>query len=172
MYLVMTINDGLPDETLHIGHDLAVAQQHFLDACRERISNFDEYGPGDIDAILDNGYEQFAGRTRAVCYLDLTNTSGCDAFTAAPGRLSRDGVELSDGGVIEWPDDDGAIRRRDKDGNCEEIRRPGDEGHDEWWQLFPSTCQHQSFEDCMICTKCGKCSESLDENDVCGDCRN
>lgn len=45
-------------------------------------------------------------------------------------------IELADGGCIEAADDAGAIRRRDKDGNCEEIRRPGDADYEEWANIL------------------------------------
>ena len=30
---------------------------------------------------------------------------------------------------------------------------------------------HEKNEDCLICKICGECKISLDQNDVCSDCR-
>jgi hypothetical protein len=42
---------------------------------------------------------------------------GHDPATGEP--LALEEIDLSEGGCIEPPDEDGTIRRRDKDGNCE-----------------------------------------------------
>ena len=48
-------------------------------------------------------------------------------------------IGLSDGGCLEAPGPNGRIRRRDVNGNCEEIREIGEENWPEWSELFGVT---------------------------------
>jgi hypothetical protein len=58
---------------------------------------------------------------------------GC-SFKVLDG-LSERGVELGCG-VLEYPDTDGTIWRRDIHGNLEEVREPSNDNYREWKQLF------------------------------------
>lgn len=71
--------------------------------------------------------------------------------------------ELSDGGCLEFPDDDGAIRRRDVHGNCEEVRRPGVSGWQEWADMFPDYKEYTVEFEVRFCTKIRCKREDLED---------
>lgn len=62
-------------------------------------------------------------------------------------ELSDEGLELSDGSVIEHPDPDGTIRYRDAHGNCEEVRRIGDQNWQAWAMFFDKTAEDFQEDD-------------------------
>jgi hypothetical protein len=59
-----------------------------------------------------------------------------DYIKVAESKYSDMGIELGDGGYIAFPDSDGDIRRYDSQGHCEDIKNPGDDGYEEWRDLF------------------------------------
>jgi hypothetical protein len=90
---------------------------------------------GQLQSVLQSDY--VTDRVDAA-YIELL-----DADEIA-GSLNEQGeYELPDGGCLQLDREDQSIRRVDMHGNSDEIREPGDEGYDEWRDLFPKP---QGFE--------------------------
>jgi hypothetical protein len=62
--------------------------------------------------------------------------TGCSFTVLSNPRLSEAGYEMDDGGLIEFPDSEGMIRRLDQYGNLEEVRESTDANYQEWKSLF------------------------------------
>ncbi len=66
-------------------------------------------------------------------------------------RKTMKEIELNDGGCLEYPEP--AIRRRDVNGNTEEIRYPEDESYQEWLDAFGivKATYRSTFDDSIVC---------------------
>ena len=80
MYLIMVIEDNLPQDVILVTADLHMAQSQFLDTCSERLSNWDEYTAGDRDGLLDDGYCEYAGKSKSVVMVDTDGPTSDDAI--------------------------------------------------------------------------------------------
>ena len=79
MFLVQ-VNDnrGILNELVLVTTDRDKAQEHFLDTCSTKLSNWDEYTQSDKDALLDQGYEKFGNGV--VMLIDTDGVTSDDAI--------------------------------------------------------------------------------------------
>ena len=61
MFLVLTLNNGLPDEMLHIGDDREKANTEFISAAKTRVPRWDSFTDEDVSNILDDGHVECDG---------------------------------------------------------------------------------------------------------------
>jgi hypothetical protein len=102
MFLVQTIRDNVLSGIAHVGTDRAEAEQKFISTCASEISNWDEYDPADIAAVLDEGYAIFGGG--AVMLVDTDGFTSDDNIRDALTRQPSGDVtiaEIVDEGYLE-----------------------------------------------------------------------
>lgn len=99
--LVISYNDGVL-EPIVVCSTSEEAEAKFLELCREKIWNFDEYTPGDIEAILDNGYEQYgAGNSICIHHLNLVPQTKEEGFVILRALDAQFGLST----ISSSPDD-------------------------------------------------------------------
>jgi len=59
IYVIVIIGEMVEEVFRFIREDAYKAEQCFIDQLEQRLSNFEEYTQGDIEACLEDGYEGF-----------------------------------------------------------------------------------------------------------------
>ena len=65
---VIVIEDNLITETFKC-KDGQKVEKKFLEVCKEKISNFENYTQEDFDYILEEGYEKLGNKSISIVWL-------------------------------------------------------------------------------------------------------
>ena len=94
MFLVqVNFNDGCLDELIWVGVNRDVGESHFLDACNERISNWDEYTTSDVDSVLDDGYAE--SDSGCIVFIDTSHCISDEELMTQLAQSCKHGIVIT-----------------------------------------------------------------------------